>query len=78
MGHYASQCPETLEDAQRMLEENTETGTNMLQHATTAGQSPEPTEEMLFAALNLDGGEDTDTSFIFVQDMRNVETQHGG
>ena len=27
MGHYASQCPETLEDAQRMLEENAETGT---------------------------------------------------
>ena len=33
MGHYASQCPETLEEAQRMLEENAETGTNMLHHA---------------------------------------------
>ena len=75
MGHYASQCPETLEDAQRMLEENTETGTNMLQHATTAGQSPEPTDEMLLATLT---HEDTDTSFIFVQDVRTVETQHGG
>ena len=75
MGHYASQCPETLEDAQRMLEENTETGTNMLQHATTAGQSPEPTNEMLLATLT---HEDTDTSFIFVQDVRTVETQHGG
>ena len=78
MGHYASQCPETLEDAQRMLEENTETGTNMLQHATTAEQPPEPTGEMLFAALNFDGAEDNDTSFAFVQDVRNVETQHGG
>ena len=78
MGHYASQCPETLEDAQRMLEENTETGTNMLQHATTAEQPPEPTGEMLFAALNLDGAKGNDTSFVFVQDVRNVETQHGG
>ena len=34
MGHYASQCPETLEDAQRMLAENTESGTNMLHHTT--------------------------------------------
>ena len=34
MGHYASQCPETLKDAQRMLEGNAETGTNMLHHAT--------------------------------------------
>ena len=34
MGHYASQCPETLEDTQQMLEENAETGTNML-HQTT-------------------------------------------
>ena len=66
MGHYASQCPETLEDAQRMLEENAETGTNMLQHATIAEQPPEPTGEMFFAALNLDGAEDNDTSFVFV------------
>ena len=78
MGHYASQCPETLEDAQRMLEENTETGTNMLQHATIAEQPPEPTGAMLFAALNLDGAEDNDTSFVFVQDVRSIETQHGG
>ena len=35
MGHYASECPETLEDAQRMLNDNTETGTNMLHYATT-------------------------------------------
>ena len=34
MGHYASQCPKPLKDAQQMLEENTETGTNMLHHAT--------------------------------------------
>ena len=34
MGHYASECPETLEDAQHMLAETTETGTNMLHHAT--------------------------------------------
>ena len=78
MGHYASECPETLEDAQRMLQTNTETGTNMLQHTTIDEQPPEPTDEMLFAALNLDGDEDNDTSFVFVQDVRNVETQHGG
>ena len=76
MGHYASQCPETLEDAQRMLAENTETSTNMLQHATTTSQPPEPTDGMLFA--NLDEIEDQDTSFVFVQDVRAVETQHGG
>ena len=76
MGHYASQCPETLEDAQRMLAENTETSTNMLQHATTISQPPEPTNEMLFA--NFDEIEDQDTSFVFVQDVRTVETQHGG
>ena len=78
MGHYASQCPKTLEDAQRILAENTETGTNMLQHATIAEQPTEPTGEMLFAALNLDGAEDNDTSFVFVQDVRNIETEHGG
>ena len=76
MGHYASQCPETLEDAQRMLAENAETSTNMLQHATTTSQSPEPINETLFA--NLDEIEDQDTSFVFVQDVRTVETQHGG
>ena len=76
MGHYESQCPETLEDAQRMLAENTETSTNMLQHATTTSQPPEPTDEMLFA--NLDEIEDQDTSFVFVQDVHTVETQHGG
>ena len=69
MGHYASECPETLEDAQRMLEKNTETSTNMLQHTTIDEQPPEPTGEMLFAALNLDGDEDNDTSFVFVQDV---------
>ena len=78
MGHYASQCPETLEDAQRMLEENTETGTNMLHHATMDEQPTQPTEEMLFASLNIADMEDNDTSFVFAQDVRNVETQHGG
>ena len=89
MGHYASQCPETLEDAQRMLEENTETGTNMLHHATMdeqptqptdemLEQPTQPTDEMLFASLNTTDMEDNDTSFVFAQDVRNVETQHGG
>ena len=78
MGHYASQCPETLEDAQRMLEENTETGTNMLHHATMDKQPTEPMDEMIFASLDIDEVEDNDTSFVFAQDVRNVETQHGG
>ena len=78
MGHYASQCPETLEDAQRMLEENTETGTNMLHHATMGEQPTQPMDEMLFASLNIADMEDNDTSFVFAQDVRNVETQHGG
>ena len=78
MGHYASQCPETLEDAQRMLEENTETGTNMLHHATMDGPPTEPTDEMIFASLDINEVEDNDTSFMFAQDVRNVETQHGG
>ena len=85
MGHYASQCPETLEDAQRMLEENAETGTNMLHHATMDNRMNEideptiaPMNGMAFASLELDKVEDHDTSFIFAQDVRNVETQHGG
>ena len=78
MGHYASQCPETLEDAQRMLEENTETGTNMLHHATMDEQPTQSTDEMIFASLNIAEVEDNDTSFVFVQDVQNVETQHGG
>ena len=89
MGHNASQRPETLEDAQRMLEENTETGTNMLHHVTTDKQPTQPkdemlekptqpTDEMLFASLNITDMEDNDTSFVFAQDIRNVETQHGG
>ena len=88
MGHYASQCPETLEDAQQMLEENAETGTNMLHHATmdepmneinkTTTEPMNGMNEMTFASLDLDKVEDHDTSFVFVQDVRNVETQHGG
>ena len=79
MGHYASQCPETLEDAQRMLAENTESGTNMLHHTTMDEQPSHPTEEMLFASLNIDDmEEDNDTAFVFAQDVRTIETQHGG
>ena len=80
MGHYASECPETLEDAQRMLAETTETGTNMLQHATLNEPTTDQPNEMHFASLNLDelNQEDNDTSFVFTQDLRNVEAQHGG
>ena len=79
IGHYASQCPETLEDAQRMLAENNEAGTNLLQHATTNEPKTEPTNEMTFASLGIhDAAEDNDTSFVFAQDVRLVETQHGG
>ena len=80
MGHYASECPETLEDAQRMLSEATETGTNMLHHTTQDEPITEPMTEMNFASLNLDEiePEDNDTSFVFTQDVRNVEAQHGG
>ena len=78
MGHYASQCPETLEDAQRMLDENTETGTNMLHHTTMDEQTTQTTQEMIFASLNIADTEDNDTSFVFAQDVRKVETQHGG
>ena len=78
MGHYASQCPETLEDAQRMLDENTKTGTNMLHHTTMDEQTTQTTEEMIFASLNIADTEDNNTSFVFAQDVRNVETQHGG
>ena len=80
MGHYASECPENLEDAQRMLAETVETGTNMLHHATLNEPTTEQMNEMNFASLNLDEmeKEDNDTCFIFTQDMRNVEAQHGG
>ena len=80
MGHYASECPETLKDAQRMLAETTKTGTNMLHHATLNDPTTEQMNEMNFASLNLDemDKEDNDTSFVFTQDMRNVEAQHGG
>ena len=78
MGHYASQCPETLKDAQEMLKENTETGTNMLHHATMDEQPTEPMDQMIFVSLDTDEVEDNDTSFVFVQDVQNVETQHGG
>ena len=80
MGHYTSECPETLEDAQRMLAEMTETGTNMLQHATLKEPTTEQMNEMHFTSLNLDevNQEDNDTSFVFTQDLRNVEVQHGG
>ena len=85
MGHYASQCPETLKDAQRMLEENAETGTNMLHHATMDNPmneinepTTEPMNEMTFTSLELDKVEDHDTSFVFTQDVQNVVTQHSG
>ena len=79
-GHYASECPETLEDAQRMLPETTETGMNMLQHATLNEPTTEQMNEIHFTSLNLDevNQEDNDTSFVFTQDLRNVEAQHGG
>ena len=85
MGHYASQCPEALEDAQRMVEENAETWTNMLHHATMdnpMNEMDEPTiapmNGMAFSSLEFDNIEDHDTSFVFAQDVGNVETQHGG
>ena len=86
MGHYASQCPETLEDAQQMLEENAETVTNMLHHATMDDPMNDmdestrvPMNEMTFTSLELDEAEDHyNSSFVFVQDVRNVQTQHGG
>ena len=80
MGHYASECPETLEDTQHMLAETTETGTNMLHHATLNDPTIEQMNEMNLVSLNLDemDKEDNDTSFVFTQDMRNVEAQHGG
>ena len=79
MGHYASQCPETLEDAQRMLAESNEAGTNLLQHATTNKPKTETTNEMTFASLGMhDAAEDNDTLFVFAQDIRLIETQHGG
>ena len=80
MGHYASECPETLKDAQRMLAETTETGTNMLQHATLNESTTDQLNEMHFASLNFNelNQEDNDTSFVFTQDLRNVEAQHGG
>ena len=77
-GHYASQCPETLEDTQRMLQENTETGTNMLHHATIDKPTTETTNEMTFASLGLNDVEDNNASFIFAQDVWNVKTQHRG
>ena len=69
MGHYASQCPKTLEDAQRMLEENNKMGTNMLQHTITDEAITETTNEMTFASLGVDETEDNDTSFVFTQDV---------
>ena len=87
MGHYASECPETLEDAQRMLNENTETGTNMLHHATTFDSkttnrshhdpindlTTKPISEVSFASMDNDDKqmEDNDTSF-----FRTGHTQH--
>ena len=91
MGHYASECPETLEDAQRMLNETNETGTNMLHHATIIDPTitaphhtamndttTEQLNEMLFASVDPNEPEGNDTSFVFAQDVRNVEIQHGG
>ena len=78
VGHYASQCPETLEDAQRMLEESNEAGTNLLQHSTTDEPTIDTTNAITFASLGVDNEEDNDTSFVFAQDVRLVEIQHGG
>ena len=79
MGHYASHCPETLEDAQRMLAENNAAGTNLLQHATAYQSNTETSNELNFASLGIhDAAEGNDTSFVFTQDIRLIETQHGG
>ena len=80
MGHYASECSETLEDTQHMLAETAETGTNMLHHATLNELTTEQMNEMNCASLNLNKmeKEDHDTSFVFTQDMHNVEAQHRG
>ena len=80
MGHYASECPETLEYAQQMLAENAETGTNMLHHATMVDPTTERMNEVNFVFLNHDEMEleDNDTSFVFAQDLHNVEVQHRG
>ena len=78
MGHYASQCPETLEDAQGILEESNETGTNLLQHSTTDEAKTDKTNAINFASLGDHDEDNNDTSFIFAQDVRLVETQHGG
>ena len=78
MGHYASQCPETPEDAQRMLEESNEAGTNLLQHSTTDEPKTDTTNAITFASLGVHDEEDNDTSFVFAQDVRLVEIQHGG
>ena len=78
MGHYASQCSETLEDAQQMLEENNKAGTNLLQHATTDEPKTETANEMTFASLGMYDEEDNDTLFVFAQDVWLVETQHRG
>ena len=63
-----------------MLAETTETGTNMLHHATLNEPTTEQMNEMNFASLDLNemNQEDNDTSFVFTQDLRNVEVQHGG
>ena len=52
----------------------------MLHHATLNEPTTEQMNEMNFASLNLDKmeKEDNDTSFVFTQDMCNVEAQHGG
>ena len=85
MGHYASQCPETLKNARQMLGGNTETGTIMLHHATMddpMNDIDEPTRErmneMTFTSLELNKPEDHDTSFVFLQDVQNFQTHHGG
>ena len=63
-----------------MLAETAETGTNMLHHATLNEPTTEQMNEINFASKNFDEleKEDNDTSFVFTQDMRNVEAQHGG
>ena len=52
----------------------------MLHHATMVDPTTERVNEVNFASLNHDKMEmeDNDTSFVFAQDLRNVEVQHGG
>ena len=57
----------------------------MLHHATMVNPMNDmnestrvPMNKMTFISLELDEAEDHDTSFVFMQDVQNVQTQHGG